>query len=429
MTFSIAPKPHITAYITSIVLLLYLTGCRPPAPPADTAPPSVTTNNPNTALPAAPVAPVPTNCPALPPENTPEIKTLKRDFIVVLIDPGAPIAGLTVENQPVNSVLEFMESIINRAAEPGDKYAALYLGNQARNFDNALVLEVQAPRIFAIEIPPTPIAQPTTPTPDKPTPINTPESKSTPTHQELEAAGFPVKADHKKQREQFNEQATATQKAYSSAATSTQAAYSESATLAAENNRLIEHENECAKQAWATAWGGTEASYTATIESNAATFKAAVEAARLTHAAQLPLTVTAQVAKLLTAIPPVTPTAPPPLITFERAMSSSDVYDGLHNASALFKDECKNYDRCILVIFDQMVDWRDKQPKILIDLKGVVITAIFPQCQSEATPKCSDLANKWSKELTALGSPELTHYIQKNAEEKLLQLLNADLYP
>lgn len=429
MRSSIAPKPHIKAYITSIVLLLYLNGCRPPAPPTDTPSTSGTTNNTNTALPAATVAPVPTTCPTALAENLPEVKTLKRDFIVVLIDPGASVAGLTAENQPVDSALEFMESIINRAAEPGDKYAALYLGNQARDFDNALVLEVQAPRIFDIEIPPTPIAQSTTPTPGMPTPINTPEYKSLPTHQELEEQGFLVRAGHFKRWDELNEQATATQKAYSTAATSTQAAYSASATQAAEANRLIEHDNECAKQAWVKKWGDTEASYTATLAANQATFKTAIEGTRLSHATQLPLTVTAQVAKILTAIPPVSPTVPAPLITYERAMSSSDVYDGLHNASKFFASECKDYARCILIIFDQMVDWRDKQPKLSIDLKSVLVTTIFPQCQSEATPKCSDLADKWSKELTAMGSTQQTHYIQKNAEEKLLHLLNADLYP
>ena len=348
---------------------------------------------------------------------------------MVLIDPGAPIEGLTAENQSVKSVLEFMQSIMTRAAEPGDKYAALYLGNQARTFDNALVLEVQAPKVDVLELPPTPVPQSTEPTPKIPTPIHTPGTTNTPTHQELEATGFPVRADHFPILEQINTNATATQDAYIWAATSTQEAYTMSATQISKGNNQIDHDNECANQSWALNYGDSETNYKATLVASHDTFMAAIVAAQNAHATQLPITVTAQVAKLLTAIPPATTLVPPPLITLERAMSSADVYDGLGNASALFRDKCKTDTRCILIIFDQMVDWRDRRPKVEMGLQGVEIAIIFPQCMSESTPKCTALADKWEKEFKDLGSTNTTHNIQKNAETSLLHLLNPDMYP
>ncbi len=348
---------------------------------------------------------------------------------MVLIDPGAPIEGLTDKNQSVKSVLEFMQSIMTRAAEPGDTYAALYLGNQARTFDNALILEVQASEVDVLELPPTPIPQSTAPTPKIPTPINTPGTTNTPTHQELEATGFPVRADHQGELDKINKNATATQAAYILAATATQDAYTVSATQISKGNNQIDHDNECANQSWALNYGDSERIYNATLDASHDTFMTAIVATQNAHATQLPITVTAQVAKLLTAIPPQIPPVPPPNITLEQAMSSADVYDGLGNASALFRDRCKTDTRCILIIFDQMVDWRDNRPKVEMGLQGVEIAIIFPQCKSESTPKCTALAAKWEKEFKDLGSTNTTHNIQKNAETTLLHLLNPDKYP
>lgn len=348
---------------------------------------------------------------------------------MVLVDPGAPIEGLTSEKKRVKSVLEFMQSIMTRAAEPGDKYAVLYLGNQARTFDNALVLEVDAPKVDVLELPTTPVPQSAAPTPKIPTPINTPGITNTPTHQELEAAGFPVRVDHQRERDKINKFATATQDAYIKAATSTQDAYTVSATQISKSNNQIDHDNECASQSWALNYGDSERIYNATLKASLDTFMTAIVATQNAHATQLPITVTAQVAKLLTAIPPETPPVPPPLITLERAMSSADVFDGLGNASALFRDQCKTDTRCILIIFDQMVDWRDKRPKVEMGLQGVEIAIIFPQCMSESTPQCTALADKWEKEFTDLGSTNTTHNIQKNAETTLLHLLKPDMNP
>ncbi|HRN51085.1 MAG TPA: hypothetical protein PLC52_09440 [Anaerolineales bacterium] len=100
------------------------------------------------------------------------------------------------------------------------------------------------------------------------------------------------------------------------------------------------------------------------------------------------------------------------------------VYDGLYHATIDFKAECLNYDRCILIIVDDLNTWGTDNPNNLdIDLTGVEIFALMPNCRDINQPSCVSLQEYWTDEFLRYGAAGVQYLNGERAEFNLDQLL------
>ncbi len=81
--------------------------------------------------------------------------------------------------------------------------------------------------------------------------------------------------------------------------------------------------------------------------------------------------------------------------------SSDVVYEGLYHASVDLKSDCAKYDKCILIIVDDLNTWTFKnQGDFDIDLTGVdSVYIIMPNCKSINQPSCAKYQDFWNVEL------------------------------
>ncbi|MBI1854661.1 MAG: hypothetical protein HYR93_02150, partial [Chloroflexi bacterium] len=72
------------------------------------------------------------------------------------------------------------------------------------------------------------------------------------------------------------------------------------------------------------------------------------------------------------------------------------VYEGLSEATIDIETQCSRYEKCVLLIIDDLYDWRNttpdhKVPDLYINLKNVEIVSIMPNCTDIYQPSCKNI--------------------------------------
>jgi len=108
-----------------------------------------------------------------------------------------------------------------------------------------------------------------------------------------------------------------------------------------------------------------------------------------------------------------------------------NVYEGLSHASTAMKGKCSEYERCILVIFDDMHDWRNASEKnempeyMKIRLDNVEVITVMPQCLDIYQPDCAKNITLWQSELTEVGVSRIEFINGDRLKTKLVDLIGA----
>lgn len=106
-----------------------------------------------------------------------------------------------------------------------------------------------------------------------------------------------------------------------------------------------------------------------------------------------------------------------------------NVYEGLSHASTAMKGKCSEYERCILVIFDDMHDWRNASEKnempeyMKIRLDNVEVITVMPQCLDIYQPDCAKNITLWQSELTDAGASRIEFLNGDRLKAKLFDLI------
>lgn len=89
------------------------------------------------------------------------------------------------------------------------------------------------------------------------------------------------------------------------------------------------------------------------------------------------------------------------------------VFEGLGHATIILENECKKYDRCILIIFDNLDDWRidskgrpQKPVGININLNNVEVLTIMIDCDDIYCPVCKNTQKNWTPAFISYGANE-----------------------
>ena len=117
-------------------------------------------------------------------------------------------------------------------------------------------------------------------------------------------------------------------------------------------------------------------------------------------------------------------------IAIETPFAEDVLYEGLSHASVDFSSLCSQYDKCVLLIIDDLIDWRNTGPKNKIpdylnfNLRNVKVIVVIPTCRDLNAPICTRLQNLWTDEFITFGSKNPITYLNGDRlEERLLQLL------
>ncbi len=106
-----------------------------------------------------------------------------------------------------------------------------------------------------------------------------------------------------------------------------------------------------------------------------------------------------------------------------------EVYIGLRHTATDFQFLCKNYERCILIIFDQFEDWRN--PSALTEipddidyrLDKVDVIAVIPDCAVIQDPSCQDRVSRWDTKFKDLGALSAQYFDGQHLEKKLKECI------
>jgi hypothetical protein len=113
----------------------------------------------------------------------------------------------------------------------------------------------------------------------------------------------------------------------------------------------------------------------------------------------------------------------------ETPFAANNVYEGLAHATVVFSNLCNSYERCVLLIFDDLTDWRNipsqnNIPSYLqINLSKVEIFSILPQCEDIFEPACKQIQDLWTEELESVGATRVEYYTGARLEQNLISQL------
>lgn len=100
------------------------------------------------------------------------------------------------------------------------------------------------------------------------------------------------------------------------------------------------------------------------------------------------------------------------------------VYHGLSFASRVFQAECKNYSKCTLIVIDDLRVYQEyNHDNLPINLTGVDVYAIMPNCKDLAQPSCTEVSDYWDPELKKYGAEEVFFWNGVRAETNLLNAI------
>lgn len=108
--------------------------------------------------------------------------------------------------------------------------------------------------------------------------------------------------------------------------------------------------------------------------------------------------------------------------TIETPFAGENVYEGLSHVTIDFENQCKDYNRCVLIIFDNLEDWRIKTPDYLqVNLEGVEIVSVLPQCQDIIQPSCKEVQDLWTPQFLSSHAKSVQYYNGERLEENLIK--------
>lgn len=85
----------------------------------------------------------------------------------------------------------------------------------------------------------------------------------------------------------------------------------------------------------------------------------------------------------------------------ERPLGGNNVYEGLSHVTVDLNSRCPDYSRCVLIVIDDLDDWRPQKPEYLsIDLEGYEVVLVIPSCSDIVSPECNKIQNKWMPQFT-----------------------------
>jgi hypothetical protein len=110
--------------------------------------------------------------------------------------------------------------------------------------------------------------------------------------------------------------------------------------------------------------------------------------------------------------------------------AANAVFEGLGDASIVLANECSGYHRCILVIFDDLEDWRVdtrhlplNPPDFAIDLVGAEVLTVMLRCTDIYQPDCRQAQEAWTDQFLAYGATQVTYRNGVALEPFLTQFL------
>jgi hypothetical protein len=96
------------------------------------------------------------------------------------------------------------------------------------------------------------------------------------------------------------------------------------------------------------------------------------------------------------------------------------VYYGLSFVSTIFQSDCKNYSKCSLIIIDDLRVYREHNSDNLpINLAGVNVYAVMPNCRDLNQPKCMKQREYWDNEFAEYGAVQPVYFNGIRAEKNL----------
>lgn len=100
------------------------------------------------------------------------------------------------------------------------------------------------------------------------------------------------------------------------------------------------------------------------------------------------------------------------------------VYDGLGHATIDFIAGCSQYERCVLLIIDDLRTWGlDNPNNLTIDLTGVEVFTLMPDCRDINQPSCVQLQEYWTREFERYGATGVEYINGERAEFNLREFL------
>lgn len=105
----------------------------------------------------------------------------------------------------------------------------------------------------------------------------------------------------------------------------------------------------------------------------------------------------------------------------ETPFAGDNVYEGLAHVTVDFESQCANYENCFLIIFDDLVDWRPETPDYLhINLEGVDVITVLPQCEDIIQPTCKRVQDQWGPMFESYKAKSIKYYNGERLEEFLI---------
>jgi len=102
--------------------------------------------------------------------------------------------------------------------------------------------------------------------------------------------------------------------------------------------------------------------------------------------------------------------------------TGGQMFEALHIASLILNSECPKYNRCDLVIFSDLYDFRDYRPQdIDIQLSNLDIAVMLPNC--EYLPQCQQKITFWTDNFTTYGAHSSQFALEKEIKQTLLDYL------
>lgn len=117
-------------------------------------------------------------------------------------------------------------------------------------------------------------------------------------------------------------------------------------------------------------------------------------------------------------------------VVIETPFAGDALYEGLSHATIDFESQCAEYDRCVLMIIDDLIDWRNTGPVneipdyLQFNLKGIEVIVVVPTCRDLQQPSCTRLKDLWTDEFILFKAKDPIIYLNGDRlEEHLLQLI------
>lgn len=365
--------------VFSNILFLILTACGGPIIATATPSPTLTPLPSSTVTPTA--TPSPTLCPTLINQQSPGLVSLSPVFVVVLYD----------DEQTSFNSMELMTNVIQKVAAPGDGLAMVQSGYFSDQFDISKTIVLTSPLLEVPDI----VLSPTSISTLTPQAIQakegTPVPPSTPDISDLTIfnaaetqTAFPVLA-------------TQTINAYKTQVSETEVAAQSTSTASFATATEIAVLNQCAGILWDNAYADLDAEWQATKAANQMDF----------------LT---QIAGTL---------EPQKDISRPTPHAGTDLYGGLASASLIFSNYCQDdtFSRCILIILDDLYDWRPKPPpKLEIQFDNVDVISILMSCSETYSPSslCQPAQEHWTPQFQLFGANTIQYHNNQDIENFLV---------